>query len=316
MKAVLFNEYGGRDKLILADIPKPQPQEGEVLVRIKAVGVNPVDFKIREGLLKERMPYQFPIILGWDMAGIIEDRSYAARRFEIGEEVYGCCRRLIIHQGTYAEYITIPECYVAYRPQRISFEESAAVPLAGLMAYQGLFDKGNLKKGETVLVVGASGGVGGFVVQLAKIYGATVLAIASRKNHPYLKRLGADETIDYTAGDFREAVKKIKPQGVDLVFAAAGQESLRKAYDCLRKKGRLVTIVERGDEKLAKEKDIELLYHFVEANSKQLDHLRGLIDEKKLQVNTSAAYPLAEVKKAHEQIETFHTQGKIVLTIS
>ncbi len=317
MKAVIIKEFGGRDKLTLADIPKPEPGEGEVLVRIRAAGVNPVDFKIREGVLQKRgYPHCLPLILGWDMAGVVETVGHSARRFKPGDEVYGYCRRPVIEKGCYAEYIAIPESYITLKPRRASFEEAAAIPLAALTAYQSVFQAGGLKKGQNIVVAGASGGVGSFAVQYGRITGAKVVGVASKKNHSYIKKLGATAAIDYHEGDFRDGVKRVFKKGADVIFACVGGESLLKCYDLVRRGGTLVTIVEPGDEALAKSRGVRVHYVFVEPNVTQLDQIREWIDDRKLRVKVSAVYPLSEAAKAHEQIETFHTQGKIALRVA
>jgi NADPH:quinone reductase-like Zn-dependent oxidoreductase len=315
MKAVIIEQYGGRDVLKVASIPKPEPKEGEVLVRIKAAGVNPVDWKIRAGYLRDRMPNFFPITLGWDFSGIVEVRGLGARRFEVNDRVYAYARKNTIHDGTYAEYIALPESYLSLKPRKISFEKAAGVPLTSLTAYQALVDRAGLQKGETCVIVGASGGVGSFAVQFARLIGAKVVAVASRKNHAYVKSLGAHAAVDYVAAYFREGVHKIFPHGADVVFSPAGGESLNKAYDCVTKGGRLVTISEPGDPALAKAKDIQLMYHFVEPNSRELDLFRDWIDKGKLKVNVSKVFSLDDAAQAHEAIESGHTRGKIVLKV-
>lgn len=250
------------------------------------------------------------------MSGVVEARGHGARRFEAGDAVYAYCRRPVIQKGTYAEYISLPECYLSLKPKSLSFEKAAGVPLAGLTAYQAIFDRAQVKKGETVLVVGASGGVGSFAVQFAKIAGAKVFAVAGKSNHAYLKKLGAARTLDYQKEDFQKAFLAAVPKGADVVLAFAGGESLVKAYSCVRKKGRLVTIVEKGDENAARQKGFELLYHFVEPNAKELRQIRKWIDAKKVAVATAAVLPLEQAAKAHELIESAHTRGKIVLKVA
>ena len=317
MRAVVIEKFGGREILNIKEVDRPVPGEGEVLVKIHAAGINPVDWKIREGRLKERgYPHQFPVILGWDMAGVVEAFGHGARRFAVGDKVFAYARRPVIHQGTYADYICLPESYLAVKPTNLSFVEAACVPLAALTAYQSLFDAARLKKKETIFILGASGGVGSFAVQMAKITGAKVIALASQKNHAYLKRIGAGKTLDYQKGDFVKELKKIEPKGVDVVFSCVGGENLTKGYDCVRAGGRLVTIVEKGDEALAGSKGVKLFYVFVEPNSRQLDQIRRWIEQKKIKVRVSLSFMLDDVKKAHEQIETGHTRGKIALKIT
>jgi NADPH:quinone reductase-like Zn-dependent oxidoreductase len=313
MKAVVINEFGGREVLKYVDMPIPEPGEGEVLVRVRAAGVNPVDWKIRAGHLKDFYPYKFPVVLGWDLAGVVEKVGYSARRFKSGDEVYAYCRRPVIQHGTYAEYVAIPETYIAHRPKTVSFEEAAAVPLAGLTAYQSVYDTVKLRAGESILILGASGGVGGFGVQFAKIAGAKVVAVASKKNHAYLKELGADEAVNYASGDFRSAVKSVLPHGADVVFDCFGPEGLTKGYDCVKRGGRVVSILVRENRDLAAKAGAVHHYVFVEPNVVELDHIRSLVEGGKLRVHLSSVHPLADVAKAQEEMETGHTRGKIIL---
>ncbi len=313
MKAIVINAFGGRDVLQYTEVPNPTPDEGEVLVRVKAAGVNPVDWKIRAGHLKDGYPYKFPIILGWDLAGVVEQTGYSARRFRPGDEVYGYCRRPVIQHGTYAEYIAIPETYLASSPTTVSPEDAGAIPLAGLTAFQCVHDAVKLETRETILILGASGGVGSFAVQFARVTDAKVIAVASRKNHAYLKELGATETLDYAEGDFREAVKSLAPQGVDVVFDCVGAEALARALDCVKRGGRTVSILVRDDKGQAAKVGAKHHYVFVEPNAPELDRIRQLVDARKVKVHLSATFPLAEAAKAHEAMETGHTRGKIIL---
>ncbi len=316
MKAIVINRFGGREVLQHTEVPKPEPAEGEVLVRVKAAGVNPVDWKIRAGYLKEVYPYKFPLILGWDLAGSVEQLGYSARRFQPGDEVYAYCRRPVIQYGTYAEFIAIPESYLAIRPKTISAEEAGAIPLAALTAYQSIYDAVRLKAGETILILGASGGVGSFAVQFGRLADARVIGIASRKNHAYLKELGATETVDYAEGDSRTAVKSLSPQGVDVAFDCFGADALAKALECVKPGGRTVSILVRDDKGQAAKAGVRHHYVFVEPNVPELDQIRHLVEAGKLTVHLSATFPLAEAAKAHEAMETGHTRGKIVLRMS
>ena len=157
MKAIAINEFGGREKLVLLDLPSPEVEENAILVKIKAAGINPVDWKIREGYIKDLFPYDFPIILGWDAAGIVEQAGSKVTRFKGGDEIFAYCRKPIVHGGAYAEYILLEEEHAALKPKNISFEEAASIPLAALTAYQSLFDAAKIKPGETVLIHAAEG---------------------------------------------------------------------------------------------------------------------------------------------------------------
>ncbi|QMU28085.1 NADP-dependent oxidoreductase [Adhaeribacter radiodurans] len=310
MKAAVYEEFGGVDKIQIRSIAIPELKEGEVLVRLKAAGVNPVDAGVREGYLKDYLPYTFPIIPGWDMAGTVEDRGFSARRFAVGDEVYAYARRPMVQYGTFAEYIVIPESYLAHKPETLSFEEAAGIPLVGLTAYQSMFDAGKLQAGQTVLILGASGGVGSLGIQLAKAKGAQVIGVASAKNHDFMKQLGADFTIDYRQGDIGAAAKALVPDGVDLVFDCASGETLQQSLSALKPGGKLVSILHHGD---GLDPAIDFQYVFVEPNSTQLDHLRELADNGQLKVHVSQTYSLDQTVDAFNQIQTKHTTGKIVI---
>ena len=310
MKAAVYDEFGGPEKVHTGTIDIPELKEGEVLVKIKAAGVNPVDYAVREGYLKDFLPQEFPTIPGWDVAGIIEDRGFSARRFNIGDEVYAYARRPLVKYGTFAEYIVIPESYLAERPKNISWEEAAGIPLVGLTAYQSMYDVGKLENGQTVLILGASGGVGSLGIQIAKAKGAQVIGVASEKNHSFMQELGADHTIDYKTEHVGEAAKKISPEGVDLIFDCADGETLQQSLSALKPGGKLVSILNRGENL---DKSIDFSYVFVEPNSSQLDHLREMANAGKLMVHVSKTYTLDEAAEALKQIQTLHTKGKIVI---
>lgn len=310
MKAAFFESFGEADVIKIADLQIPELKEGEVLVKIKAAAVNPVDAAVRKGMLKDLLPVHFPAIPGWDVSGIVEDRGFAARRFNMGDEVYAYARRPFVQWGTYAQYLVIPEAYLAHRPKNISWEQTAGIPLVGLTSYQSLYVAGNLQPKQTVLILGASGGIGTLGIQLAKAKGATVIGVASAKNHAYMSGIGADFTVDYHSKHVGEEVKKIFPHGVDLIFDAASGETLNQSLFALKKGGTVVSILNRGSDI---DKNINFHYVFVEPNSMQLNDLRRLAEDGKINVHISQTFSLDDAAKAMEQIETHHTNGKIVI---
>ncbi len=310
MRAATYSEFGGPEKVSVNTVEVPEVGEGEVLVRIRAAGVNPVDYAVREGYLKDHLPTKFPVIPGWDMAGEVVERGFSARRFEVGDGVYAYARRPVVQHGTFAEYIVIPESYLAARPKNLSWEEAAGIPLVGLTAYQSLFGAGQLEEGQTVLILGASGGVGSLGIQLAKAKGATVIGVASEKNHQYMQDLGADHTVDYKNSHVGEAVQQIVPDGVDLIFDCASGETLQQSLQALKPSGKLVSILNHGTDL---DPEIDFTYVFVEPNSRQLGHLRELAESGKLRVPVSQTYSLEETAEAMKQIQTSHTTGKIVI---
>lgn len=312
MKAVSFDDFGGVEVLKYREHPKPSPGKGEVLIRIRAAGVNPVDWKIREGLLKTRLPHQFPVIPGWDVAGTIAALGPGCRRFKKGEAVYAYARKPVIKDGCYAEFVVLPEKQVARKPATLNFVQAASIPLAALTAWQCLFDAADLQKGQTVLIHAGAGGVGGFAVQFAKWKGARVLATASAANHEYVRSLGADEVMDYTQTDFVEAVRAFAPKGVDVAYDTVGDDVQVRTVATVRKGGTLVSILAFRPETQAA-RGIQLRYVFVSPNAVQLAKLARLADSGKLKTHIAAQLPLEQAAEAHRMIRTGHTRGKIVL---
>lgn len=311
MKAAFFEKFGDPVQIKTGKLDKPEPGEGEVLIKVEAAGVNPVDAAVAKGMLNEAIPANFPAIPGWDVAGTVEQRGHSARRFNEGDAVYAYARRPEIKHGTFAEYISLPESYVAKRPEKLSAEEAGGIPLVGLTAYQALFDAAKLEGDETVLILGASGGVGSMAIQLAKWKGARVIGVAGSSNQKYMQKLGADKTIDYSEGDVGEAVKDISPEGVDVIFHCSRGDSLKQSADTLKENGRLISITNSNPDR---RDDVFFEYVFVEPNAVQLDHLAELADEGQLSVHVSKTYKLEETAEALGEIETLHTRGKIVIT--
>ena len=311
-QAAYYTEFGGIDKIKVGPLDLPEPGEGAVLLRVKAAGINPVDYVVREGHFQQAVPSAFPTVPGWDVAGIIEKRGHAASRFAEGAEVYGYVRRPVVQHGTFAERIVVPECYLAARPEKLTWEEAGGLPLAGLTAYQSVITAGQLKAGETVLILGASGGVGGSAIQLAKNVGAKVIAVASASSAGHMRELGADFTIDYKAGPITEAVKRVAPAGVDLVFDAASGDTLTQSLPTLKPNGRLISVLSDG-KNLSLPAGVRFQHVMAQPSVPDLDHLRELADSGKLKVPVAQTFALADVKKAFEQIETKHTTGKVVI---
>lgn len=315
MKAIAINEFGGRDALQLMDLPVPEIKPGEILVKVKAAGINPVDWKMREGYIKDLFPYEFPIILGWDATGVVERAGPEVTRFREGDEIFAYCRKPMVQGGAYAEYIALEEEHAAIKPKNISFEEAASIPLAALTAYQSLFDAAKINPGETVLIHAAAGGVGGFGVQLAKDHGATVWGTSSGHNHEYVQGLGGDRVVDYPQVDFRNAVRSGHPDGVDVVFDCVGGDVLEKSAEIVKQGGRLISIVD--DPSGLARSDIHKEFVFVAPNNRQLTELAGMVEQGRLKTHLSEVFPfgLEEAKKAHEISESMHTRGKMVLVL-
>lgn len=315
MQAVIIESFGGVDKLKMTQVPKPIPEDNEVCIDIEYTSVNPVDWKIREGMFKGRMPYQFPLIPGWDASGKISAKGKNVTKFEVGDAVYAYCKKPVIQWGTYAECICVEENHVALKPKNISFAEAAAIPLTALTAWQALFDVGKLKKGDKILIHAGAGGVGGFAIQFAKNFGADVFATASAQNHEYLKKLGCRCPIDYHKEHFGDVIKKDAPEGIDFVLDTIGGKTLTDSLSLIKKGGQIVSIVEQVDAELCNKKEIHSGYVFVRPDGKELSQIGKQIEEGKILVPRIEEMDLSEASKAQEKNREGHTIGKIVLKV-
>ncbi len=308
MKAIRIHEFGGPDVLRTDNIAVPAPADDEVLVKVYATSINPIDWKIRKGASQAKFPVTLPFTLGWDVSGVVEQKGDNVTGFEVGAEVYS--RPSPARNGAYAEYIVIKASEVARKPNTIDHVHSAAVPLAGLTAWQGLFEHGKLQKGERVLIHAASGGVGTFAVQLAKWKGAYVIGTTSEKNIDLVKQLGADEVIDYNNEPFDEKLKDI-----DLVFDMVGGDTQTRSIKVLKDGGRLVTTVKPEDSQEAKDKNIQIQGYMALSKPADLDQIADLIDDGKIKPVIAKTLTLDDAKEAQELSEDGHVAGKIVLKV-
>ncbi|MDQ3823423.1 MAG: NADP-dependent oxidoreductase [Actinomycetota bacterium] len=316
MRAVGIREFGGRDRLETMDVPEPKLGADGVLVRVHAAGVNPVDWKIREGRLDAGWPHVFPVVPGWDVAGTVERVGPAVTTVASGDEVYAYCRKHFVGEGAYAELVTVPETSVAHKPGSLDLEHAGAVPLCALTAYQALFFGAGLTAGETVLVQAAAGGVGSFAVQLAADAGAEVIGTASERNHEYVLGLGALEVVDYRAVDAVDAVREIAPEGVDVVLDVYGGEALRRSVDAVRDEGRIVSIGQPPTDEHFRQRRIEPSYVFVRPDAEQLAEIADMFDDDRLTVHLDEVLPLEQAARAHELSEAGHVRGKLVLRVA
>ena len=317
MKAVRIHKFGGTEVLMIEDVERPIPAANEILIQVYASGINPVDWVVREGGNDVLRPHlKLPMTLGWDAAGVVEEVGSAVTRFKKGDAVYG--EPDFPGSGSYAEYLVANASQFAHKPKSISFVEAAAVPLAALTAWTGIFKAGKLQAGQRIFVQGASGGVGSFAVQFAKAKGAYVIGMASAKNLDYVKQLGADEVIDYQSQQFEDLL-----QDVDVVLEATplrdNQERLR-AVQILKDGGILVTanldfpFDEQVKEALAAKNATGEAFNN-EPRGEWLEEMAQLIDEGKVNVQVAKVFPLEQVAEAHTESETWHVQGKLVLQV-
>jgi NADPH:quinone reductase-like Zn-dependent oxidoreductase len=308
MKAVRIHSYGGPEVLKYEEAPRPKSAPGEVLIRVHAAGVNPVDWKIRQGYFKGRVDYSLPLILGWDLSGVVEATGSGVAGLQEGDEVYS--RPDIARDGAYAEHIVVRETEVALKPESIDHIHAAAIPLAALTAWQSLFDAAGLSAGQKVLIHAAAGGVGSFAVQLARWKGAHVIGTASKRNHELVRNLGAAEAIDYETTRFEDVVDE-----VDVVFDTIGGDTQKRSWQVLKKGGVLVSIVGPPSAEEAAAHGVRQAAVFVQPSAVQLTELAKLVDSGKLKPIVETVLPLPEARHAHELSQAGHVRGKMVLKV-
>ncbi len=315
MKAVIINRYGSPDVLQYADVDKPQIKPDQMLVKVYASSVNPIDWKIRKGMLKILTGNRFPIGLGFDVAGEVVEVGSRVTRFQVGDAIYARLDQLT--GGAYAEYVAVSEKVAALKPQTMSYEQAAAVPLAALTALQSLRDQGHLQPGQKVLINGASGGVGTFAIQIAKLLQASQVAgVCSSRNIELVKHLGADQVIDYTRQDFTQS-----NEVYNIVFDVVGKSSLAACRSILHPQGVYITtqpfpgnLLQSFLSALIPGRKYKVI--IVKSSGADLAYLKQQIETGKLQSVIDRTYPLAAAAAAHTYSETGRAQGKVVITIA
>lgn len=332
MKAFVVDRYGRENGVRAGDMPVPELREDDVLIQIHAAGVNPLDSKIKDGAFKLILPYRLPLILGNDLAGVVVRVGSRARRFKPGDAVFARPHKDRI--GTFAEFIAVKEDGVALKPTALTMEEAASIPLVGLTAWQALIEKGELKKGQKVLIHAGSGGVGTFAIQLAKHVGATVTTTTSARHIELVKRLGADIVIDYKKDDFAAILKDY-----DVVLDTQGGKVLEKSLRVLKPGGKLIGIAGPPDpdfakemgaswflktamrflsyriRKAAKRHDVSYSFVFMRANGEQLSQIATLIDAGAIRPVIDRVFPFESTKEALAYVETGRAKGKVVIKI-
>jgi NADPH2:quinone reductase len=314
MKAVAIHVFGGPEVLTVTDLPRPKPERGEVLVRTLAAGVNPVDWQIREGRLPAGAPHSFPLIPGWDVAGVVEELGEGCQSFRKGDRVFAFARKSLIQWGTYAEYVAVPERHVALMPPSLLFEEAAAIPCAALTAQQALA-RGGVAAGATLLVLNGSGGVGHFALQLAKIAGARSIATAGAGNQEFVLSQGAEAAIDHTRDDVAAAVASRFPGGADVVLDTIGGETLAAALTAVKPGGVIVSVVDTLDPEAARARGVRFERVSSAPSGEQLAVFAAHAGRKKLRPHVQTIFPLASAALAQEKSRGGHVRGKLVLAL-
>ena len=307
MKAIVAHEYGAPDVLKVEEVPRPEPNEDEALVRVIASSVNPADPLTLSGKYAREFGTHLPLIPGYDIAGIVEKTGANVTKLKVGDAVYGYPN----FGGGWADYVTVKEFEVAAKPKSLNFVESAAVPMGALTAWQALVDVAKLQPGQTVLIHGGSGGVGSFAIQIAKARGARVIATASTTNQDLLKQLGADMAVDYTKTKFEDVAKD-----VDAVLDPIGKETLARSYNVIKKGGIVMSLVARPDPAELEKHGIRGAGISVHPDAEDLAEIAQLIDAGKIKPIVTQVLPLSEAIAAQQQAATHHTRGKVVIRIA
>lgn len=332
MRAVRIHEYGGPEVLRLDEVDRPSPGPKDVLIRVCASAVNPVDWKIRSGGQRNIIRYDLPWILGLDVSGVVEAVGAKVKRFAVGDEVWSSP----VHDrpGCYAEYVCIDEAEVALKPKNVSHDEAASLPLVALTAYQCVVEKGRVEKGQSVLVLAGSGGVGAVAIQIAKHFGATVVTTCSAKNEAFVKELGADQVVDYTKEKFDEVLDR-----VDLVVDTMGGDDFRRALRVVRPFGRISNItvdvtahVERWGTFFSLftlagvmialhlwpllRKGVRSRHVVKRCDGEQLGVITKLVESGAIKPTIDRVFPLTEIQDAHRRSETHRARGKIVVHVA
>lgn len=313
MEAIILSEAGGTDKLIYTKLPLPVLSDIEVLVQVKAISINPADLKTRSGKgLYGRLREEGPIVLGWDMSGVVVQVGENVTRFKSGDEVFGMVN-FPGHGRAYAKYVAAPETHLALKPGNITHNEAAASTLAALTAWQAFITSAKVKPGDRVLIHAAAGGVGHFAIQIAKHLGAYVIGTSSANNRDFVLSLGADEHIDYKAQPFESVISDI-----DLVLDSIGGEYITRSLEVVKQGGTIISIPTGLSESVteqAKAKGVNAYFILVQSDGNDMETIARLLEKGILKPHVSATYSFEEMVKAHQQIESGRTVGKIIVSV-
>jgi NADPH:quinone reductase-like Zn-dependent oxidoreductase len=313
MRAIATEKLGG--PIAVIDVPTPEIGAGEVLIRVRAAGVNPFDWKVADGELKDELEHRFPLILGFDAAGVVERVGADVTELAEGDEVYGYLFKPVIGGGAYAEYVSAPAAIVAKKPESVRFTEAAALPVPGLTAMD-LVDAVDPKEGETVLMVGATGGVGSYALQLANRRGARVIATARQANASFARELGAMETVDHTRRDIVDAVRMTQPGGIEAIIDVVSERAVHgRIAGLVKEGGRLASSLYAADVESLAERGIKATNVGVRPDARRLEQLSRMVDAGELTVRLERTFPLEKAPEALEESRNGHVRGKIVLLV-
>jgi NADPH:quinone reductase-like Zn-dependent oxidoreductase len=314
MKAIILNEFGGIDKLLMTELPLPVISDDEVLIEVRALSINPVDVRTRQGsAMADHLKDNHPLILGWDVSGVIKEIGENVSKFKKGDEVFGLVN-FLGHGKGYAEYVAAPAAHLVLKPTNISHEEAAAATLSALTALQLLNNYAKLKAGDSILILAASGGVGHYAVQIASYLGACVIGVSSAKNKDFVLSLGADEHIAYDEKEFENVIAE-----VDIVVDAFSKESLLKSLQVVKRNGIILSLlpfISREALAKAKEKEVDIHYSLVHSSGEDMDIIADLLAKGAIKSHVSEVFTFEEMAKAHLFMESERSVGKIVVQVS
>jgi alcohol dehydrogenase len=313
MKAAKIKGYGSSDKVIEINENAPAPNDpsaGKALVKIKAAGINPVDWKIREGYMQQMIPLQFPSSLGSDFSGVIEKVGQGVSEFRQGDEVYGQASMLSGGSGAFAEMALANADTIAHKPKSLSHPEAAGLPLVGVSAWLALVETISLQKSQKILIHGGAGGIGSVAIQLAKHLGAYVATTVSTNDKQFAKELGADEIIDYKTQTFEELIRDY-----DAAFDTVGGETYSRSFKVLKRGGIIVSMLEQPNQELMKQFGVKAIFQFTPVNRDRLTKLAQWVDQNNIRINVEKTFPLEEAGKALDYQRDVHPRGKVVLAI-
>ena len=312
MKSIQISKYGGSDVVdINNEVSIPKMSAGKVLVEVKASGVNPVDWKIREGYFQQMVPLQFPATLGTDFSGVIKELGQnVSTNFNIGDEVYGQASLLSGGSGSFAELALTNINSIAVKPKTLNHIDASSLPLVGASTWQGLVDNIGLSKNQKILIHGGAGGIGTIAIQLAKHLGAYVGTTVKSEDKEFVQQLGADEIVDYTTQNFDDIL-----HDYDAAFDTVGGETYKKSFKVLKNNGTIVSMLEQPDSNLMNQYGVKAIFQFTETTSERLTKLAQWIDQNNVKVNVEKTFPLSETAKALDYQKDNHPRGKVVITI-
>jgi alcohol dehydrogenase len=313
MKSAQMKGYGSSEVIeINRNTPAPNdPSDGKVLVNVKAAGVNPADWKIREGYMQQMIPLKFPSPLGMDFSGIVEKVGAGVSGFNVRDEVYGQASVMSGGSGAFAEMALANADSVAHKPKSLSHQEAAGLPLVGVSAWQALVETIGLTKGQKILIHGGAGGIGSIAIQLAKHLGSYVATTVSTNDKQFAKELGADEIIDYKTQTFEDLL----PHDFDAVFDTVGGETYTRSFKVLKKGGMIVSMLEQPNQQLMEQFGVKAVFQFTQVNRDRLTKLEQWVDQNNIRVNVDKTFPLEEAGKALDYQKDVHPRGKVVLAI-